>query len=433
MTAYSDNHATAAVSIAPVRLDSRLVSLDVIRGLSVLMILIANVSGFGQPDLAYYWPPALPGGASDSDGLVWLAQFVIVDGKFRGLFTVLFGASMLLFLDKFESEARGTIMQIRRLFWLLLFGLAHFFLLFRGDILFSYAVAGTVALLFVRMSGDRLLALGLIWAAIGGILSSLDYLTPALIEAGSEPAVEAAISYYREYWAEQQLEAELQQALIGNGTYWNILSYHWQSSPGLLASYVIYCFFETIPLVLMGMGLFRLGVFAAPEEGATWHRLAMVGVAISLLLNLAMGIHVMQDGFPPYQTQLVFFGLTGVTNLPFLLGAPVLLAHWAWTARESWLAERLSLAGRMAFSNYIGTSLVMVLVFQGWAGGLFAQMHRVEMLAAVGLGWALMITGSRLWLARFRQGPLEWLWRCLSYQALFPNRLPIEKRSKLAS
>lgn len=424
MTGQSDNHATGAASAVPVRLANRLISLDVIRGLSVLMILVANVSAFAQPDLAYYWPPAMPGGANDGDALVWLAQFVTVDGKFRGLFTILFGASMLLFLDKFENEARGTVMQLRRLAWLLLFGLAHFFLLFRGDILFSYAVAGMVALFFTRMSGDRLLALGLIWATIGGILSSLDYLTPALIEAGSEPAVEGAISYYREYWAEQQLEAQLQQALIGNGTYWNIFSYHWQSGPGLLTSYVIYCFFETIPLALMGMGLFRLGVFAAPEEGASWHRLAMAGVATSLLLNLAMGLHVMQDGFPPYQTQLVFFGLTGVTNLPFLLGAPVLLAHWAWAARESWLAERLALAGRMAFTNYLGTSLVMVLVFQGWAGGLFGQMHRVEMLAAVGLGWALMITGSRLWLARYRQGPLEWLWRCLSYRTLFPNRLP---------
>ena len=404
------------------RLDSRLVSLDVIRGLAVLMILVANVSAFAHPDLAYYWPPALPGGANDGDALVWLVQFVTVDGKFRGLFTILFGASMLLFLDKFENEARGVLMQGRRLFWLLLFGLAHFFLLFRGDILFSYAVAGVVALLFVRMSGDRLLALGLIWAAIGGIRSSLDYLTPALIEAGSEPAVAGAIAYYRDYWAEQLLEAQLQQALIGNGSYWHILSYHWQSGGGLLSSYVIYCFFETIPLVLMGMGLFRLGVFSAPDDGEPWSRLAIAGVAASLLLNLAMGLYVMRAGFPPYQTPLVFFGLTGVTNLPFLLGAPVLLSQWAWTARDGWLAQRLASAGRMAFTNYICTSLVMVLVFQGWAGGLFGQLHRVEMLVAVGLGWALMITCSRMWLARFRQGPLEWLWRCLSYRRLFPNR-----------
>ncbi len=424
MASSDKQPATAAPGAAPVLVTDRVASLDVIRGIAVLAILIANVSGFAHPDLAYYWPPALPGGGNDTDGVVWLAQLVTVDGKFRGLFTILFGASMLLFLDKFGSSRLATAMQLRRLFWLLLFGLAHFFLLFRGDILFSYAVAGAVSLMFIRLSGDRLLALGIIWAVIGGLLSSLDYLTPALIEAGSEPAVEGAISYYREYWADQQMEAQLQHALIGSGSYWHILSYHWQSGPSLLTSYVVFCFFETIPMVLIGMGLFRLVTFDRPQEGAACNWLAIAGIAVSLGLNLVIGLYVLQAGFPPYQTQLAFFGLTGITNLPFLLGLPVVLAGWAWRAREGWLAQRLALAGRMAFTNYIGTSLVMVLVFQGWAGGLFGQLHRMEMLLVVAMGWAMMLTGSRLWLARFRQGPLEWVWRCLSYWQWFPNRLP---------
>ncbi len=415
--------AQGAQGAAPVRADDRLVSLDVIRGLAVLMILVANVSGFAHPDLAYYWPPALPGGAREADGLVWLAQYVTVDGKFRGLFTILFGASMLLFLDKYDVSARGVRLQLRRLFWLLLFGLAHYYLLFRGDILYSYAIAGAVALFFIRMSGDRLLALGLVWAVMGGILSSLDYLTPALIEAGSEPAVDGAIAYYREYWAEQQTEAQLQTALYSGGSYWPILSYHWQTGGTQLFSYFVFCFFETIPTVLIGMGLYRLGCFSREQSQGGWNRLAIAGVVAALLLNLAMGVHAWREGFPPYQTQLVFFGLTGVSNLPFLLGAPVLLSQWAWRARDRWLAEKLALAGRMAFTNYLGTSLVMVLIFQGWAGGLFGELHRMEMLLVVALGWAMMITGSAFWLARFRQGPLEWLWRCLSYWRLFPNRI----------
>jgi uncharacterized protein len=76
----------------------------------------------------------------------------------------------------------------------------------------------------------------------------------------------------------------------------------------------------------------------------------------------------------------------------------------------------------MALSNYVGTSLVMVLVFQGWAGGLYGTMHRAELLVVVLLGWALMLTFSRAWLARYRQGPLEWLWRCLTYWQCFPLR-----------
>lgn len=412
-----------ATPVAPARAIDRLVSLDIIRGAAVLGILLANVTGFAHADLAYYWPQALPDGGNTADRIVWLVQFVLVDGKFRALFTILFGASLLLFLDKFENQSSGVTLQLRRLFWLLVFGMAHLFLLFRGDILYSYAISGFVALLFVRMSGEKLLALGIIWAFIGGLLTSLDYLTPALIEAGSEPGVEGAITYYREYWDRQVTEANLQGALISNGNYWDILAYHWQSGGRLLGNYFVFCFFETIPMVLIGMGLFRQGAFAKPDDGASWSKLALFGVLLSLIINLAIGLHVYRAGFPPFQTQMFFFGVTGLTNLPFILCAPGLLSMWAWRMRESWLAERFALAGRMAFTNYIGTSLIMVLIFQGWAGGLFGQLHRLDMLLVVALGWAMMITCSRLWLARFRQGPLEWLWRCLAYWQLFPNRL----------
>src|SRR5690606_24300761 len=130
--------------------------------------------------------------------------------------------------------------------------------------------------------------------------------------------------------------------------------------------------FETIPLMLIGMGLYRCGIYAPTGAAVPRRGLAWAAVAAGLALNLATGLWVWSLDFSPYVTQLAFFGLSNLANLPLLLGGAWLLAHWAARRRaleeEPWLIERLGQAGRMAFSNYIGTSLVMVLLFHGWAG-----------------------------------------------------------------
>lgn len=408
--------------VAPVRGGERLASLDLMRGIAVLGILLANITGFAHVDVAYYWPPALPGGGTEADRMVWLAQFVTVDGKFRGLFTLLFGAGLVLFFERAGGAERAVILQLRRLSWLALFGMAHFFLLFRGDILFSYACGGLVALLFLRLEADRLLALGVIWALVGGALQSMAYLTPALVEVGSQAASGDVLGYYQAFWQDQVAEAADQGRLMAGGSYGEILRYRVAEESHLLANYANHALFETIPLMLVGMGLYRCGIYAPAGEGVRHRALAWTAVVAGLGLNLAAGLWVWSLGFPPYVTQLAFFGLSNLANLPLLLGAAWLLAHWAAQPHDSWLAERLGQAGRMAFSNYIGTSLVMVLVFHGWAGGQFGELDRLELLLVVVMGWLMMLRFSHLWLTRYRQGPLEWLWRSLTYWRRFPLR-----------
>src|SRR5690606_32628768 len=153
----------------PVASDERIVSLDFIRGIAVLGILFANITAFGHPMLAYFWPAALPGGGTEADGWVWLFQFVFVDGKFRGLFTLLFGAGMYLFMERVWARGGSQGVQGRRLFWLMLFGLAHFYLLFVGDILFLYAVSGFAALVALRWAAGTQLWVGLLWYVAGSM------------------------------------------------------------------------------------------------------------------------------------------------------------------------------------------------------------------------------------------------------------------------
>lgn len=429
----SDAHQPAT---APVATGERLLALDLIRGLAVLGILLANITAFAHPELAYYWPPALPGGGNAADRWIWLVQFVLVDGKLRALFTVLFGAGLVLFFERLGGAERALLVQVRRLLWLLAFGLAHFFLLFSGDILFTYACAGLLALPFLRMPGEKAIVLALIWLLVSGAMQLLATITPMMVEAGTaaETARQATSSIYHDYWAEELAEAARQTQIMAGPNGWAVIAWRVREEAGDLLGYVTWVFFETIPLILLGMGLFRLGLFhPSPGDGPQrWQRLwwAWQLLALGLGLTLWTGLWALHAGFPPYLTNYVYFGTAALTNVPLIVGLVVLLARWAVRAttgpRRGWLVQRLVLAGRMAFSNYVGTSAVMMLVFQGWAGGLFGQLHRADLLLVVALGWLLMLAGSSLWLGHFRHGPLEWIWRCLTYGRLVPNRLARE-------
>ena len=104
-----------------------------------------------------------------------------------------------------------------------------------------------------------------------------------------------------------------------------------------------------------------------------------------------------------------------------ILGLAALLALWGPRA-TGWLGRRISAAGRMAFSNYLGTSILMLFVFHGWALGLFGELTRPALYGVMLATWAIMLIWSPAWLARYRFGPLEWLWRCLTYMRIFPIR-----------
>lgn len=421
----------------PVAAGERLAALDLIRGGAVLGILLANITTFANPDLAYWWPGALPGGGNAADGWVWLAQFVAIDGKLRALFTLLFGAGLVLF-DHNQRERHGRTdgqamaLQARRLAWLGLFGVLHFFFLFEGDILFSYAVGGLLALFALRLPTERLMGIGVVWLVASGVIQLLPWIGPAMAEAGvGSPGVQSGTfaEILDRSWQDQVAEAAEQARVMAGDSYAAVIGYRLNNQAGDLASYASWALFETVPLIMLGMAAMREGLFAPSDQEPSAGPLPWVLVALGLALNLATGLLAMDFRFAPYVTQAVVFGTAPLTNLPLIAGLLLLLARWAARvtaqADPGWLVQRLVLAGRMAFSNYIGTSAVMMLLFQGWAGGLFGTMHRVELLLVVVLGWAMMIAFSRLWLGRFRHGPLEWLWRCLTYGRLFPNRLPL--------
>ena len=404
----------------------RVVSLDFIRGIAVLGILFANITAFGQPYVAYLWPPAISGGMTAGDQAIWLFQFVLVDGKFRGLFTILFGAGIYLFMERAWARGKGKGLQARRLFFLLCFGLIHYFLIWRGDILTLYAVWGLVALLMIGWKAKTQLVVGLIATTLGSLLMAA--LMAFQFAAAEIPQVRDNMPPE----AREQIEnvepntlasAEEEIALYQDGSYGEIVESAVKNDWGqLLSELLLVGPVETIGLILIGMGLYRMGLFTGGISRRKLLIWGWIGLIAGLVTSFLAGQMAYSAGFPFMTTLFVFNGLGQLPHLITVLGVLFLLALWGPSAARGWLGQRFVAAGRMAFSNYLGTSIVMMFVFHGWAGGLFGQLHRLELLGIVVAMWLVMLLWSKAWLSVFRFGPLEWVWRCLTYGKLFPIR-----------
>ena len=404
----------------------RVVSLDFVRGIAVLGILFANITALAQPYTAYYWPPALVGGMTPGDQAVWVFQFVFVDGKFRGLFTLLFGAGIALFLERARARGEGTGLQLRRLGWLLVFGLIHYFLIWRGDILTLYAVWGMIALLAAGLPATNLLAAGLTTYVFGQLaiaaLMGRSWLATisSSMQARMSPEELAAIAQAPDTML---ADAQREAAFYAQTSWPEIASDTIANRTGELVQELLMVGpTETLGLLFMGMALYRMGFFTGAVDAATLRRWGWIGFLGGAALSLPAALWVVAGEFELYRTLFVFNGLSGVMQLPMMLGLAALLVAWAPTVARSGLGSRFVAAGRLAFSNYVGTSLVMVALFQGWGLGLFGRFHRVELLAFVLGGWVVMLLWSKWWLDRFRYGPLEWLWRCLTYGRQVPLR-----------
>jgi uncharacterized protein len=425
-----DNGDTAQVAAAtpdqPVSSAERLVSLDFIRGIAVLGILFANITAFGQPYMAYFWPEALAEPATAGDKNVWLFQTIFIDHKFRGLFSLLFGAGLYLFMERAWARGRSRWLQFRRLGWLLGFGLAHYFLIWRGDILAAYAVAGMLALPMLKWSAKRQLTVGLVAYVVGFLLMAA--LMGGNYAAAHLPAVQSQMPEEQRAEVEKAPQQSLESAreevtLYREGSYGEIVGTTAREQSGNLLTELLFVpLTETIALMLIGMGLYRMGFFGGAFDPAKMRRWGVIGIIGGALLTLPIALWPYRTGFDFFTTLLVFNGIGRIGQLPMALGLAALLVLWAPRATQGWLGSRFAAAGRMAFSNYLGTSIIMMFVFHGWALGLFGYLGRVELFAVVVLTWIAMLAWSKAWLARFRYGPLEWLWRCLTYGKVFPLR-----------
>lgn len=401
---------------------NRLLSLDFIRGIAVMGILWANIVAFGQPFTAYMYPDAFTVPHGEVSNWMWVVQFVLIDGKMRGLFTLLFGAGLMLFMEKAWARGSTRWLQARRLFWLLAFGLIHFYFIWRGDILVLYSVAGFVAMACLRWQAKTQLVVGLLGYLVGAIMFLGAMFFPYLV-VETELGTQAPYVEMRAEMVEQQADdiadGVAETAIIQDGTYVDYVEHIFAEHAADPVVALFLFAFETLPLMLIGMALYGMGLFDGRMDQRRMRMWGWIGVVLGSALTLPIALWAMGEGFTYWGTLAALMGLSPLPRLPVVLGLLALLSLYGAHV-SGWLGERVIAAGRMAFSNYLGTSIVMMLVFRGWAGGLFGELGRPGLYVVVLLTWALMLLWSKPWLARFRYGPLEWLWRCLTYGKLFP-------------
>ena len=398
----------------PVAEAGRIDAIDVLRGVAVLGILVMNVQAFAMPWAAYFNPTAY-GDLEGANLYVWVAGRMLADQKFMAIFSMLFGASIVLMTERAEARGDARRVHYRRMGWLLVIGLLHAHLLWSGDILFLYAVCGMLVYPLRRQPPGRLLALGVAMLAIASAHSVWTGLTlpywpeearSGLIQEVWRPTPEmiaGELAAYRGAWLDQQ---PVRSASALEFETYILMTWGLWRAGGLM---------------LIGMALFRSGVFSAERSPRFYS--ALIGVALAIGLPLvAWGIvSDFARGWPLWS----FFVGVQFNYWPSIavgLGyvGVVMLACRTGALRA--LTRPFAAVGRTALTNYLLQTILCTTLFYGHGLGWFGSVDRVEQAGVVVAVWAIQLVASPLWLQRFRFGPAEWAWRSLTYGARVPLR-----------
>jgi uncharacterized protein len=394
-------------------------SLDAIRGFAVMGILLMNIVGFAMPESAYITPAAY-GSEGPADYATWAATFILIDGKMRGLFSMLFGASMLLVYERAEAkDGTGRQTHLRRMLVLLLFGALHYYLIWFGDILILYALCGLIGVWLLRLDADRLrkwmiglFMLGFVIMAGTAVgLFAMQY-------AATQPGADAElVTSYREMMT--QFGADGPAAFAGEvaryqGSWWGIV--HSQLTDGLFDPLILFAqsAAETLGLMALGMILFRNGFLTGGWTRERYTSFMIRAYAIGIPPTCALAAWNWASGFDPVVSLSSFIAWSMPFRIAVMLGHAALLMLVIDTFIDRPALARVEAAGKAAFTNYLGTSILMTGIFYGWGLGLYGDLSRWQVYLFVPVAWAIMLLWSKPWLDRYRYGPLEWLWRSLS-------------------
>ena len=402
----------------------RILTLDVIRGVAVMGIFSVNVVAFAMIESAYF-NPASYGGHTGPNLTLWATNMVLIDGKMRTLFSMLFGASMLLVIERAERSGRsGWWTHFRRMVVLLGFGLLHYYFIWFGDILTLYAVSGLIAFLFRRMSAEKLVALGAALLAASMVMFGLflhgQYL--ADIAAHAPGATAKAVKEWNDGLgaALNPSAAEIaKDKALHLGSYANFAAHNlvrWTSVFGDNLPFMI----DTVGLMLLGMAGYKSGFLTGEWADSRYRRFAVPAIALGAIAGIATVAYDISSNFYVVGMMSAFI----VAETPFItvmaVGYAALIV--LLSRGNGALTQRIAAAGRCAFTNYLGTSIVATLVFYGWGLGLYGSVSRWQAWLLAPVVWTVMLLWPKPWLERFHYGPFEWAWRSLSRAKLQPMR-----------
>jgi len=429
---------------APVTVSARIASLDILRGVALLGVLLLNILGFGMASAGYFHPLVGLGKNPELNYAVWGTMNLFFEGSMRGLFSLLFGAGIVLFATGFgtrKGKEKGALLHYKRTFFLLLFGMFDsFVLLWTGDILILYAMAG--ALLY-PLRNARPKTLLILSATVLLCTSILFAVSGVLVEEGRDAAARIDADPSAEHSAEERElatlwtdsenqfsynESAMEEELdIRRGSYLEIADYSAKKViDSLLFFTPVYMLWDCVGMMLLGMGLYRMGVLSAKRSKKNYLQLAIGGFALGLAVNGFELFQAVDSDFDAIVVSGYFQGTYQLGRVAMSMGWLGLIMLFCQGNLWSGLKNRLAAVGRMALSNYLLHSLICLVLFTGAGFGLIGVFERWELYVIVLLIWMLQLALSPWWLKRYSFGPAEWLWRSLTYGSMQKWRIKDE-------
>lgn len=398
-----------------------------------------NIVGFG---LAYsYSDPTISGGSTGWNLKVWMMDNMFFEGTMRGLFTMLFGAGVILQTTRGEERGGGILVAdiyYRRILWLLLFGVVHVYLmLWHGDILYPYAIFGLMLFPFRNAASKYLLTAGLFLLLCGSLIAVKHYqedkeikiegLMAEQIKAQGDSLTDEQKESFDEWdeyknskKTEEQVQEWNEEMMQG---YWSIVMFKLGLNQFMQSTLVyVFWFYDILSMMLIGMAFFKWKIFQGGHSWKTYLGMMVVGYAIGLSVNWYETNLVVSSGFDllamsqaeqTYQLGRVFTILGHIGFFMLFIKSGIL----------GFLQSSLSAVGKMALSNYLIHTIICTTFFLGYGFGKFGSLERYELYYVVTTIWVVQLIYSPIWLRYFRYGPAEWLWRSLTYMKKQPFKI----------
>lgn len=435
-------------SLSPVTRAERISSMDVLRGFSLMGILVMNITDFAYGFSNYFYPlstvkPVFHGPHWKINTVVWFLRWILAEGKMRAVFSMLFGAGVILLTER--GLARGGGIRVadiytRRNMWLLLFGMLHGYLIWSGDILFYYGLAALLFLFPFRVVRPR----RLMWVA--GILLALNsalgvgyqYFRPVALQKAAA-AASAKLAHHQKLTEDESAalkswnDAQQQWRVPDKKKYEDIHAMqqgYWKAQAHtakdvlqgeLKGSY--FGFGDWVGVMLLGMALFKNGFLPGRLSIKTYAWTAVIGLAVAWSVTAVGAWKAWAGHFDMFQTALWMYAPYDLERVSGALGTVALLLVLLKTNSFKWLFRRIAPVGQMALSNYLLTSIAMMIIFVWGPWHWYGYVEYCKIYYAVAGMWLFNIVFSSLWLRSFEFGPFEWLWRSLTYWRLQPMRV----------
>jgi uncharacterized protein len=400
----------------------RIATLDIVRGIAVMGILAMNIVAFAMPFQAYMNPTAY-GLESNADLASWVFSFIFIDGKMRGLFSFLFGASTLLVIERAEAAGESPArIHYMRMLWLLVFGLLHFYFIWFGDILALYAQTGLILFFFRKLSVKALLRWGIGLVLLQTVLFAFFAFGAQYLAHTPNLAPDQAETWrsMQEGFAPLTGQALADELALYRGPYGGLVHERLVEHLGKPFTGTPLFLAETLGYMLLGMAALKSGFFRGTWAIERYRKWALTCLGIGVPVYAALAYLTVTQGFA---TENIFlFSIAGTTAFRPVMVVGIAALVIILTRNGGALVERIAAAGRAAFTNYLGTSILMTTLFYGYGFGAYGSLSRIQLWIPVLGMWALMLLWSKPWLERFRYGPFEWLWRTLARMRLEPMR-----------